>query len=103
GTVGRYFSGSPARAARVEVVSKLAEDYNSAEPFDFVFCEGMLALAGLPDPERLLRTVAGHTAPGGVLVITCIDAISQFSEVMRRFVAQWLIDPAQDLAQHVER
>jgi len=101
--IRQLFSGYPALAARVEVVSASAEDYKSAEPFDFVFCEGMLALAGLPDPERLLRTVAGHTAPGGVLVITCIDAISQFSEVMRRFVAQWLIDPAQDLSQHVER
>ena len=53
--------------------------------------------------RRLLRTVAGHTAPGGVLVITCIDAIVGFSEILRRFVAQLLIDPAQDLADHVER
>jgi hypothetical protein len=61
----------------------------------------MLALAGVPDPGRLLRIVARNTAPGGVLVITCIDAVSQFAEVLRRFAAQWLIDPGEGLDQHV--
>jgi len=101
--IRQLFAAYPALAEGVEVVSASAEDYQSAESFEFVFCEGMLALAGLPDPARLLRTVAGHTAPGGVLVVTCIDAVSQFSEIMRRFVAQWLIDPAHDLAEQVEQ
>ncbi len=101
--IRELFAAYPGLEGRVEVVSALADDYYPAEPFDFVFCEGMLALAGLPDPARLLRTVAQHTAPGGVLVITCIDAVSQFSEVLRRFIAQRLIDPADDLGRQVHR
>jgi SAM-dependent methyltransferase len=97
------FSQYPTLGERVEVVSGSADDYRSSVPFDFVFCEGVLALAGVPDAARLLLTVAEHTAPGGVLVITCIDAVSDFAETLRRFVAQLLIDPVNDLADHVQR
>ena len=56
----------------------LIEDYEPDQQFDFVFCEGMLALAGVADPVALLASVARLVAPGGVLVITCIDAVSYF-------------------------
>ena len=60
--IRQLFAAYPALAEGVEVVSASAEDYQSAESFEFVFCEGMLALAGLPDPARLLRTVALQAA-----------------------------------------
>src|SRR5262249_55600039 len=93
----------PELAGRIEIVPLSADGYRSGEAFDFVFCEGMLALAAVPDPTVLLGTVARHTAPGGVLVITCIDAVSDFSEVLRRFVAQWLVEPGEDLSAQVQR
>ncbi len=99
--IRQLFSGYPAFAEFIELVASPVEHYNPSERFEFVFCEGMLALAGVPDPVALLRTAAGHVAPDGVLVITCIDAISDFAEVLRRFVAQWLIDPAAGLSAHV--
>jgi len=95
------FSDHPDLRSRIEVAPVSATDYPSDERFDFVFCEGMLALAGVADPQGLLRTVARRTAPGGVLVITCIDAVSDFSEVLRRFVGQWLIDPSAGLDEQV--
>ena len=97
------FSGYPSLARNVEVVCASIDDYRSDDRFDFVFCEGMLALAGVPDPTALLETVARYTADGGVLVITCIDAMSDFAEVLRRFVAQWLIDPAAPLSEQVDQ
>jgi SAM-dependent methyltransferase len=101
--IARLFADYPDLAGRIEVLSELADRYESAEPFDFVFCEGVLALAGVPDPQRLLRRVAANVCPGGVLVITCIDAVSDFSETLRRLVAQLIIDPARDLAGQVEK
>ncbi len=101
--IRQLFAGFPDLAARIEIVAASADDYQSSDRFEFVFCEGMLALAGVPDPAALLRTVASHTAPGGVLVITCIDAVSDFAETLRRLIAQWLIDPAGELAEHVDR
>ena len=101
--IARLFADYPDFAGNIEVLSELADRYESDEPFDFVFCEGLLALAGVPDPQRLLLRVAENTGPGGVLVITCIDAVSDLSETLRRLVAQLVIDPANDLADHVAR
>jgi SAM-dependent methyltransferase len=97
------FGDFPELRQRIEIVCSLVQDYASAERFDFVFCEGMLALAGLPDPTVLLRCVARLTALGGVLVITCIDAISYFAETLRRLFAQLLIDPDESLDAQAER
>jgi SAM-dependent methyltransferase len=97
------FGGFPALRARIEIASALVQDYATDERFDFVFCEGMLALAGMPDQSALLRSVARFTAPGGVLVITCIDAISDFAETLRRLIGQLLVDPAEPLAAQAAR
>jgi SAM-dependent methyltransferase len=85
------FEHFPDLRAGIEIVSQQVEAYGTAERFDFVICEGMLALAGVPRPEELLRRVSGFAAPRGVLVITCIDAISDFAETLRRLFAQLLI------------
>lgn len=100
--IASLFSNFPELAGGIEVVSASADYYRSAEPFEFVFCEGMVALAGVPDPQRLLRRVAENTGPGGLLVITCIDAVSDFAETLRRLVAQLVIDPASDIDEQVQ-
>ena len=97
--IERLFAGFPVLRARIEIASSLVEDYDSAERYDFVLCEGMLALAGIADPASLLRAVAKFVAPGGMLVITCIDAISDFAETLRRLCGQMLIDPSESLAE----
>jgi SAM-dependent methyltransferase len=91
------FGGFPPLRKKIEIVGKLVEDYDTKDRFDFVLCEGMLALAGVKDPSALLRTVAKFVASGGVLVITCIDAISDFPETLRRLFGQLLINPKDPL------
>jgi SAM-dependent methyltransferase len=81
----------------IEIKSALVEAYEPDQQFDFVLCEGMLALSGVPDPLALLASVARLVAPGGVLVITCIDAVSYFAETLRRLLANLLIDPGEPL------
>lgn len=89
------------RKGRVELVPSLLSQYQSAERFDVVFCEGVLS--GVPDPEETLRQVARFVVPGGVLVITCIDPLSYFPDTLRRLCAQRLIDPEADLNAQVAR
>jgi SAM-dependent methyltransferase len=101
--IERLFSTFPVLRDRIEIASSLVEDYRTGERFDFVLCEGMLALAGVADPAALLRTVASFVAPGGVLVITCIDAISDFAETLRRLCGQLLVDPGDALAAQAAR
>ncbi|HVZ23106.1 MAG TPA: class I SAM-dependent methyltransferase [Vicinamibacterales bacterium] len=91
--IARLFDEFPPLADRIEIVSSLIEEYDTDERFDFVLCEGVLGLAGVPDPTVLLRAAARFVAPGGVLVITCNDAISDFPETLRRLLGQLLIAP----------
>lgn len=96
--IEKVFGQFPPLRKKIEISGKLVEDYDTTDRFDFVLCEGMLALAGVKDPSALLRTVAKFVAPGGgVLVITCIDAISDFPETLRRLFAQLLINPRDPL------
>lgn len=84
---------------RVFVAETRIEDY-AQDSFDLVLCEGLLGLCGT-DPKALLEHVAKHVAHGGVLVITCIDPISDHAEVLRRAMAQRLIDRSAPLADQV--
>ena len=82
----------------IEIVPALIEAYEPDQQFDFVLCEGLLGVAGVPDPTALLVSLARLVAPGGVFVITCIDAVSYFAETLRRLLANLLIDPGEPLA-----
>lgn len=87
------------RGIRARVLEQRIEDCTLFH-FDVVLCEGLLGLCGT-DPKELLEHVARHVTPGGVLVITCIDPISDYAEVLRRAMAQSLIDRSAPLADQV--
>jgi len=101
--IERLFSGFAPLTEGLSIVNELIDDYTPATPFDIVLCEGVLGLAGVPDPAAMLKSVATFTAPGGVLVITCIDALTNFPEALRRMFAQLVIDPSTPLQTQVER
>jgi len=85
----------------VEIVSDTVEAFTSAEGFDVVLCEGLLGLAGR-DARGLLDALGEKVKLGGVLVITCIDPISQCADVLRRALAQRYIKKWASLQENVE-
>lgn len=91
GHIRALFADHP-RIAVPEIVGSRIEDYRAAEPFDFVFCEGLLS--GVPNPDAVLARLADCTAVGGLLVVTCVDHLSHFPETLRRLLAQRIVDPA---------
>ncbi|MEK6239013.1 MAG: methyltransferase domain-containing protein [Planctomycetales bacterium] len=95
--VGELFSHHPQWTDGLRVENALLEDFESDEKFDLVILEGALGLLGTQAPEEFLAQAARFTAPGGMLVITCVDAASQFAETTRRLFAQMLIHPDQSL------
>jgi len=91
----------PAWSKPLEVVHSAIEDWKPEPIFDFVFCEGLLS--GVPNPEQVLDKLAGATAPGGVLTITCVDHLSHFPETLRRALGQLAVNPADALQEKVRK
>lgn len=57
--------------------------------YDVVICEGLIP--GLSDQDAFLPQLAGKVRKGGILVVTCADAVSVFFETLRRYLARLLV------------
>ena len=99
--IHQLFADYPQFQRPLRVVPMRIEDYDTSDRFDLVLCEGMLF--GLPDPVFTLKHLARFVAPGGLLVITCVDAVSYFSETLRRLFAEMVVVPHAPLAENVSR
>lgn len=66
------------------------DSFESSQLFDFVFCEGVIP--GQLEPKKFAKKLSSFVKPGGVLVITCVDSISVFSELTRRVIAKQIMD-----------
>jgi len=88
---------------KVSIVGEALEAYQASthQQFDVVLCEGLLGLAGR-DARGLLDALGEKVKLGGVLVITCIDPISQCADVLRRALAQQYIKKGASLQENVE-
>jgi hypothetical protein len=54
------------------------------------------------DPPAFARHLGAFTAPGGILVVTCIDDASFLGETLRRLIAEAFVDPNRDTFENVE-
>jgi len=86
--------------SEVEIKADTIETY-AGSGFDVVLCEGLLGLAGR-DARGLLDALGEKVRVGGILVITCIDPISQCADVLRRALAQQYIKKGASLQENVE-
>lgn len=88
----------PNRPPATELEWHLAEieTFPEGEQFDMVICEGTIPYQ--IDPLHLLHKVASYVKPGGGLLnLTCLCPVSQFSEILRRVVALFVTEPADSL------
>jgi SAM-dependent methyltransferase len=72
-------------ATDISVIESYIEDFETSERFDLVLCEGVLPTQEAP--TELLSHIAQFVKPGGIILITCIDAASYLAEQLRRFAA----------------
>ncbi len=74
-----------AEVTDTSIIECYIEDFETSERFDLVLCEGVLPTQEAP--TELLSHVARFVKPGGMILITCIDAVSYLAEQLRRFAA----------------
>lgn len=84
----------------VTIVDSDILTYRSNERFDLVLCEGVIPTQ--LDPAAFLRHVASFVNDRGLLVITCMDSISLFAEMLRRYIARQVIGSEGDFHKQVE-
>lgn len=65
------------------------EDYSSDEKFDIIICEGMIP--GLDNKEEILKKIDVLLDVGGIAILTCIDEVAYFFEILRHYIAFQLI------------
>ncbi|MDO8607002.1 MAG: methyltransferase domain-containing protein [Phaeospirillum sp.] len=98
--IRELFRSYPQWTADIAITASRIEAF-PPKPFDFVFCEGLLS--GVPNPEAVLNVLAACVAPGGTLVITCVDHLSHFPETIRRVFGDLVIAQDDDLDTKVSK
>jgi SAM-dependent methyltransferase len=71
-------------------VESLIDNFTSNEKFDVVICEGLLHHQ--EKPREMLKHVASFVNTDGILLITCIDAVSHISDALRHYAGRLICD-----------
>jgi len=100
-TIKQVFAQYGGLLEAVRIHAQLIQDFPLKDPYDFVFCEGMIA--GQDDPAALFRHMARYVAPGGVISTTTVDPVSCLADSLRRLLAQLLLDPQIPIMDNVAR
>ena len=83
------FKAQSAPHSHVRFFNQSLEDYPVDASYDIVLCEGLLP--GLSTQDTVLPLLAQRVRPGGVLVVTCADAVSVLFETLRRYLARLIL------------
>jgi hypothetical protein len=82
------FSEHHLRASSVRMFNSKLEDFQGEAAYDIVICEGLIP--GLSEQDEFLQLLIKRVRAGGILVVTCADAVSVFFESLRRYLAKLL-------------
>lgn len=88
-TMLRLFEKHRIETENVRFFNARLEEFAEKDTYDIVLCEGLIP--GLSNPDELLAQLVQRVRSGGVLVVTCADAVSAFFESLCRYVARLLI------------
>lgn len=88
----RMFEKADTGKTVVQFFNCRLEEYQERRTYDIILCEGLIQ--GLENQEQFILRLASYLRPGGVLVLTCSDAISLFFETLRQYVSRTLVAQA---------
>lgn len=67
------------------IYPSIIEDYHSDKKYDIVLCEGFLPI--VDNQKEIISALSRQVNSGGVVIVTCQDAIGNFIESMKRLLA----------------
>lgn len=84
----------------VEIINSKIETLSLNGQYDIIICEGLIP--GIVDKNQILIKLDTLLKSGGVLILTCVDEISGFFEVMRYYFAHQLTKTTQGFDEKVD-
>jgi len=100
-SVKKFMAQFGSDRTRIQCVESLIEEYEDDLKYDLVLCEGVLSRQ--KNPVALLMHIGKLVAPGGLLVITCVDSVSLFSEFLRKIMGDAIVADLKSLKDKVEK
>jgi SAM-dependent methyltransferase len=77
------------KSNNIQFLNTQLEHLPNEKAYDVVLCEGLIP--GLSNQDIFLKRLTNKVRSGGILVVTCVDAISAFFELLRRYLAYILV------------
>jgi len=77
------------KKGRWKLFSRKIEEFVTNKKYDIVIAEGFIP--GLYKRNEVIAKISGLVSPGGVVVVTCMDEMSFFFELVKRLLAHRLI------------
>lgn len=74
----------------IKIVKSLFLEYKTDKKFDVLFAEG--CIPHQKEPEKIINHLKQFIKPGGIFVITAVNGISYLPEILRRLMAEKLIN-----------
>src|SRR3989338_3644467 len=81
----RYYPNN----SNYSIKKELIENYESDTDFDLVICEGLLP--NQMNPSKFSQHVGRCVKRGGIYIITCHDAVSNISEILRGLISTFVV------------
>jgi len=81
----------------IEVVPLLIEDFKNDIAYDLLVCEGMVS--SLPNRYSIIDKMDTLLSSGGIMLLSCADAVSTFFENIRAYFAYELTKDIDDFEQ----
>ncbi|MDD5012067.1 MAG: methyltransferase domain-containing protein [Candidatus Nanoarchaeia archaeon] len=98
--IKRNFAGHPILEKKgLQLIEKRLEETSLDEKFDIVLCEQ--TIPHNKNQKDLLNKLDEFTKEGGIMVLTCIDEISSYFEIMKRYFGFQLVKGKEDFREKV--
>lgn len=86
------FESSNTGKTEIQFFNCRLDEYREQRSYDIILCEGLIQ--GLENQQQFVLRLARYLRPGGILVLTCSDAISLFFETLRQYISRVLVAQA---------
>lgn len=96
----RLFAEQSIPQEKYDIISCEIEDYHTDKKYDIIIAEGFLP--HLPNQKEIIEKLQKLAGDDGIIVITCVDHVSWFIEIMKRLLGWVLTREIQGYEQRLE-